>query len=240
MTYIRSLRWVRSVSVLACVFWGSSLLCMLLLNSLPVLDGVQRDALRLPNTLEQLHELHMALDAYQRSHAYEVMAVLFCCYVFLQSFMIPGALFLNILAGSLYSYPLALSFVVATSTLGSSACYFLSSFLLRDIMHGLLPDRCAALSKEVLKHRKHLTNYMVFLRVTPILPNWFVNAASPVVSIPYDSYIKGTVIGILPINALSVKVSVGALVSLYPKCVCVITINVDVLYFGVRVLLSLV
>jgi hypothetical protein len=68
----------------------------------------------------------------------------------------------------------------------------------------------------------------------------FVNAASPVVSIPYDSYIKGTVIGILPINALSVKVSVGALVSLYPKYVCVITINVAVLYFGVRVLLSLV
>jgi len=205
MAYIRSLSWLRAASLLACVFWGGALACMLLLRSLPVIEGVEREAIKLPRTFEQLHELHEALDAYQRSHAVEVAGVLLVCYVFLQAFMIPGALFLNILAGSLYPYHAALPVIVVVSAMGSSLCYFLSSFLLRDIMHGLFPERCSALSAEVLKHRQHLTNYMIFLRVTPILPNWFVNASSPVVSIPFDSYIVGTVIGILPINALSVK-----------------------------------
>ena len=33
--------------------------------------------------------------------------------------------------------------------------------------------------QKVDKHRNDIFNYMIFLRVTPFLPNWFINIASP-------------------------------------------------------------
>ncbi len=36
---------------------------------------------------------------------------------------------------------------------------------------------------------------MIFLRFTPLVPNWFVNIASPIVGIPYAYFGIGTFLG---------------------------------------------
>lgn len=56
------------------------------------------------------------------------------------------------------------------------------------------------------RRRKGLLNYMLFLRVTPTLPNTFINVASPIVDVPYHTFFFGTVIGIIPAAYVTVRV----------------------------------
>ena len=41
------------------------------------------------------------------------------------------------------------------------------------------------------KRRGDLLNYIIFLRVTPLLPNIFINIASPVVNVPIFPFALG-------------------------------------------------
>ena len=51
------------------------------------------------------------------------------------------------------------------------------------------------------KHRSNLLNYIIFLRITPFLPNWFINITSPVINVPLMPFFFGTVIGKLGTSA---------------------------------------
>lgn len=47
---------------------------------------------------------------------------------------------------------------------------------------------------------------MLFLRLTPTLPNTFINVASPIVNVPYHIFFLGTVIGLIPAAYVTVRV----------------------------------
>lgn len=46
---------------------------------------------------------------------------------------------------------------------------------------------------------------MIFLRVTPLIPNWFVNLSSPIAGIPLSTFYLGTFIGLMPFNYIHVN-----------------------------------
>lgn len=48
---------------------------------------------------------------------------------------------------------------------------------------------------QVERHREHLINYIIFLRITPFLPNWFINITSPVINVPLKVFFIGTFLG---------------------------------------------
>lgn len=43
---------------------------------------------------------------------------------------------------------------------------------------------------------------MLFLRISPIVPNWFVNVASPIVGMPIHIFAFGTFFGLMPLNII--------------------------------------
>jgi uncharacterized membrane protein YdjX (TVP38/TMEM64 family) len=49
---------------------------------------------------------------------------------------------------------------------------------------------------------------LLFLRITPLLPNWFVNIACPLVDVPFKYFFLATLIGLVPANCL--HISTGA------------------------------
>ena len=49
----------------------------------------------------------------------------------------------------------------------------------------------ASVVLQVARRRGDLFNYIIFLRVTPILPNIFINIASPVVDVPLRPFALG-------------------------------------------------
>ncbi|KAL4315229.1 hypothetical protein AHAS_Ahas15G0164200 [Arachis hypogaea] len=57
----------------------------------------------------------------------------------------------------------------------------------------------------VAKRRKSFLNYMFFLRLTPTLPNTFINFASPIVDVPYHIFFLATVIGLVPTTYITVR-----------------------------------
>jgi uncharacterized membrane protein YdjX (TVP38/TMEM64 family) len=59
---------------------------------------------------------------------------------------------------------------------------------------------------QVAKRRGKLLNYMLFLRVTPTLPNTFINFASPIVDVPYHIFFLATAIGLIPAAYVTVRV----------------------------------
>jgi len=49
--------------------------------------------------------------------------------------------------------------------------------------------------KKIQNNKEHTFFYMLFLRLTPLVPNWFVNIGSPIVGIPIRNFFLGTLFG---------------------------------------------
>lgn len=60
---------------------------------------------------------------------------------------------------------------------------------------------------QISKRRDKLLNYMLFLRITPTLPNLFINLASPIVDVPFHVFFLATLIGLVPAAYITVRVS---------------------------------
>lgn len=223
-TRINKFLWIRKLLILAIIFSVSFSMIFILFQSLPKINGVgvvsgdvkgadgtdadkiaKEFLFRFPTDLEELKVVRQVLEVYQKEHRRQVQAGIICLYLFLQTFVIPGSIFINILAGSLYGFYEALFLVLLLAAVGSSMCYCLSNYILREIVYYYFPDRCEWMAREVHRHRHHMLNYMLFIRLTPILPNWFINVASPLVGVPYRDFVIGTTVGLTPASIVGVK-----------------------------------
>lgn len=109
-------------------------------------------------------------------------------------------------------------FCLQCSALGASFCYLLSYLIGRLLVLKYFPEKVASWSShvsdhqfcnssrydslinlftffQVNKHRENLLWYIIFLRITPFLPNWFINITSPVIHVPLFPFFMGTFFG---------------------------------------------
>lgn len=82
---------------------------------------------------------------------YPVKFILGYCttYIFMQTFMIPGTIFMSLLAGALFGVGRGLILVVFNATAGASSCYFLSKLIGRPIVNWLWPEKLRYFQAEV-------------------------------------------------------------------------------------------
>lgn len=126
-------------------------------------------------------------------------------YCSLQTFAIPGSLFLSILSGFLYNFPVALTLVCLCSALGATLCYLLSQLVGRRVVKHYFPEKARVWAHQVDKHREDLLSYMLFLRMTPFLPNWFINLVAPVIGVPLYPFALGTFLGVAPPSFIAIQ-----------------------------------
>lgn len=112
---------------------------------------------------------------------------------------------MSLLAGSLFGVVQGMTLVIFTASAGASCCYLLSRLIGRPLAMWLWADKLNFFTREVTKRREYLFNYMIFLRVTPTLPNTFINVCSPIVNVPYPTFIGATVIGLMPATFVTVR-----------------------------------
>ncbi|RZS07655.1 hypothetical protein BHM03_00038526 [Ensete ventricosum] len=127
----------------------------------------------------------------------------------MQTFMIPGTIFMSLLAGSLFGVLQGVALVVFAATAGASSCYFLSYLIGKPLVFSLWPDKLRYFQEQVARRREKLLNYMLFLRVTPTLPNTFINVASPIVDVPYHIFFMATFIGLIPAAYVTVRAGIA-------------------------------
>ena len=171
-----------------------------------------------------------------------VIALLVLLYITLQTFCIPGTILVNAVCGALLGVRVGLPLCVAAGTVGASCCYIMSSVAgtsLATYVDGKLSGGKGVpkLRAQVWQNRHDLFAYVLFLRLTPILPNWLINLASPVVKVPLQTFFLATMLGITPQTYISVRF--GTLSSIDSVKSIVSVFDTAVLAFcGVLVLVS--
>lgn len=187
-----------AISLLLLIFCSSILAMGLVWKTFPDMNPEDQESIKFPKDLNDAKKLGQVLSRYKEQYFAQVFAGFVCVYIFLQTFAIPGSIFLSIISGFLFPFPLALFAVCFCSATGASFCYLLSYLVGRKLVRHYLPDRAAQWSAKVDSHRSNLLSYILFLRITPFLPNWFINIVSPVIGVPLLPFWMGTFFGVAP------------------------------------------
>merc|ERR1711936_1367002 len=189
---------LRPILLIFTIFSLSFSLMMFLYIKAPHLSAEDVEKVKLPRTLDDAKGLGKVISNYKDDYFPHVLMAYVLTYIFLQSFAIPGSIFLSILSGFLFPFPVALFLVCFCSACGASFCYLLSSVIGRKIVKKYFPERIKKWKQQVDRHQKDLFSYITFLRITPFLPNWFINITSPVLNVPLTPFAVGTFVVVAP------------------------------------------
>ena len=79
--------------------------------------------------------------------------------------------------------------------MGAAFCYLLSKFVCHKLVRKYFPARLKTWQAQIAQHHGDMLWYIIFLRITPFLPNFFINIASPIVGVKLLPFFVGTFIG---------------------------------------------
>jgi len=175
------------------------------ISALPPMDAADRTHLRRPRDLEEFHAIQTVLLKYRELNSGAVLAVFMCAYIFMQAFAIPGSVIFSLLSGPLFGPFSGYCLVCIATTAGAIACYCVSNCFMRRLLAMHFPARVALLEQKVKENADNMFYFMLSLRMSPLLPNWFVNAASPVAGVSLREFALATMFGLMPINFLHVQ-----------------------------------
>lgn len=133
-----------------------------------------------------------------------IVAAFILLYITLQTFAIPGTIALSLLGGAIFGTRNGLLLVSVVSTLGSVSAYTLSNLIGRRLSLTFWPERIKKFELEVSKRSNEMLGYIIFLRLSPLLPNTMINVASPIVGVKIQPFIIGTFLGCFPNNFMAV------------------------------------
>ncbi|KAI9281651.1 snare associated Golgi protein-domain-containing protein [Sporodiniella umbellata] len=173
--------------------------------NIPAVNPKDRDDIKFPRCLEDLRRLNEILSVYMDEHFAKIYILFIITYIYLQSFSIPGSMWLSILGGTLFNFWLTLLTVSMCSAIGSSISYIISGSLGSLAIIKLFGKRIERWSEQLKYHREHMLNYMVVLRISPLPPNWLVNLGSPHLCVPLSAFFLGTLIGVAPLSFIHVQ-----------------------------------
>lgn len=162
----------------------------------------ERDAdsvlLKVPRSFQELRQVKETLDLYQDHFFINVVVLYTSLYLFMQTFMVPGCFFLNLLVGAIVPVLPGMLFITVLTTLGCTFNFLLSKHVLAGAVTGLFPERIQDFQRLMTAHRGHMFYYLLFLRIMPLLPAWVVNLASPLARVPLWEFMTTTAIGFQP------------------------------------------
>lgn len=199
------LRTRTAIGLLVLIFTMSLVALFFVYYSFPELDPDEAKHVKFPKDIEDAKQLGLVLSHYKDKYFAQVLSGVFVTYLFLQTFAIPGSIFLSIVSGFLFPFPIALLVICFCSATGASFCYLLSYLVGRRLVHKYLPERSANWSEKVKQHKDNLLSYIIFLRITPFLPNWFINIVSPVIGVDLRPFWLGTFIGVAPPSFVAIQ-----------------------------------
>ncbi|KAH9809656.1 hypothetical protein DFH28DRAFT_1133020 [Melampsora americana] len=192
---------------LGLLLFGSALvLSGLIWILLPPVAEEHRSMLSLPTSFEALKKLNQLLQIYKTKNYYRLLSSFILIYLFLQTFSLPGSMYLSILAGAMYGVKIGLPLVSFCVGTGALLCYKVSSTLGSTIFQysPSLRNRLETWKNklESKTNRFDLFSYLVVIRISPLPPHWVVNLLAPHVGIELTIFWFSTCIGIMPVTLI--------------------------------------
>ena len=122
-----------------------------------------------------------------------------------QAFAIPGTGFFAIISGLLFGGVGGFLISHGCAVAGACSCYGISKTLGAGFVKTRMPNKVAWLQRKIEENKHNLLYYFLFLRLTPLVPNWFLNASSGTVGVPFGIFFGATLIGLTPYTVMLVR-----------------------------------
>eukprot|EP01068_Selenidium_serpulae_P002285 Selendium_serpulae@DN2363_c0_g1_i1.p1 len=205
-------------SVFVLFIW-STYIFKVLWSKGPILSEEEKVILRgcLPSKLSDMNKikdvtniksLFELFQKYQQTHSTFLLGFMSYCYLYFQAFPLflwwcPGTgTAISLLLCSFYGFWRGLVGCLILASSGPAIAFTIARWTAQPVI-----DRCfrryfaEKLNKlESVLHdqRDHLLYAIVFLRMTPVVPNFLINLASPCLGVPFHTFFFGTCIGLIP------------------------------------------
>jgi uncharacterized membrane protein YdjX (TVP38/TMEM64 family) len=146
-------------------------------------------------TLASLKANRQALLVFHEEHGLLMVAGFMAVYIVQTALSLPGATILSLAAGAIFGTLLGTLYAVIAATLGATLAFLLTRYLLRDLVTRRFGPKLATINRE-LEERGF--NYLLFLRLVPLVPFFLINLAAGLTRLPLRTFFFGTLLGIVP------------------------------------------
>ncbi len=145
-------------------------------------------------TLDALQQYQSMAQQWTNDHYHLVAMFYMLIFTCLIACSIPCATFFTLLGGFLFD-AFAILYAELSITLGGTILYF--------AIRTTLGTRIAARSTGWIKKfeagfRENAFNYLLTLRLIPIMPCWVSNIAAGILNVPFRTFVTATALGVLP------------------------------------------
>ena len=158
--------------------------------------------------LETIKAHRDALLLLTQQHFAASLAIAFLVYAGTIAFSIPGGLLLSLTMGFLFGRWVGTVLVVTAATVGATIVFLAARYIFADAARKRLGDLGNRINAGFAANA---FQYMLFLRLVPLVPFFLVNLASAFTTIPVRTYILATLVGVIP--ATFVFVNLGQTLS---------------------------
>lgn len=161
-------------------------------------------------------DLWNCLREYKKDHWWHTTAGIWGTYVVFKIFGPFGAgtsMVLSVLIGALYDewaepfaqYSLLAHLLgVSGEVCGGVGGWLMSYAIGREILLHFAAEKMARLKQEMDKFDGSLFRYMLFLRISPLFPNWFVNYSTAIIGMPFLYFLVASALAIQPATCMSI------------------------------------
>lgn len=206
---------VLAATAVACFVWTAPPLpqpqCAEIVTPMDVIRG---KLVREPQ--KSILDLWNCLRVYKRDHWWHTTTGIWGMYVIFKVFGPFGAgtsMVLSVLIGALYTewsepvmqYSLLAHLLgVSGEVFGGAGGWIMSYAIGREILLHFAAEKMAKLKQEMDKFEGSMFRYMLFLRISPLFPNWFVNYSTALIGIPFSYFVVASTLAIQPAACMSI------------------------------------
>ncbi len=147
-------------------------------------------------SFEHLRSRHLEIQEFIWAHPLLSPLIFIGIYTLSVVFIIPDSTILSLFAGLFFPLPLAFFYCLFSETLGAFFCFQIVRFLGRSL--NLQEYRFLHKVRRSLK--KHEASYLLFLRLSHLLPFWLINVCAGYFSVRLWTFLWTTFVGILPLT----------------------------------------
>ena len=146
-------------------------------------------------TAENIVALRDRFHGVLAEHATASVLAYVAVYAILASLSLPGCPIVTATGGLMFGWLVGGAAAVVGATMGATLLFLIA----RSAVGGMLSERTAPwLTKLRQGFKEDALSYLLFLRLVPAFPFWFVNIAPAVLGVPLKTYVIGTFFGIIP------------------------------------------
>jgi uncharacterized membrane protein YdjX (TVP38/TMEM64 family) len=145
-------------------------------------------------TFENLKQNREMLQHFVNEH-YMGSVFIFILIFMSTAFIIPGAIIISVAGGLFYGVLLGMLYINIGSTVGATMAFLTARYLIGQWVQKKYHVQMETFNREIDRHG---TNYLVTLRIVPVLPFFMVNYLAGLTRISTKKFFLTTAIGMIP------------------------------------------